>query len=309
MCAEVPMNRFALLLLAFQMSCLLAAPALQADFRQDMAQADLLHKHGAHEELRALLDAELARSADGGEQAEIYWRLARAWLNLGDQAEEKGAKGEALLAYFAKGEELAQKGIDADPNNHMVYYWKSAASGRWGQVKGIFNALAKAKPMRDLLHKALVLKPDHADSYYVLGQLYEQVPGAPLSFGDKDWAVSLGRKAVDLRELQVRAGEEEGLVYDYYTQLANHLWERNWSAAKRQKAQPGKAAEYAARTDPMEKNSYYEGTLTLKNLSDREEARELVAWTVGELQALPRRTQKEEDDLKKALQVQAGWKK
>jgi tetratricopeptide (TPR) repeat protein len=298
------MRRFALLLLA----SLLAAPALRADFQQDMAQADLLHKHGAHEEARALLEADLARAANGREQAEIYWRLARAWLNLGDQAEDKGVKGDALLAFFARGEELAQKGIEADPGNPLGYYWKSATVGRWGQVKGILNALAKAKPMRDLLHKALTLRPDHADSYYVLGQLFEQVPGG-ISFGDKDWAVSLGRKAVDLRELQVREGREEELVYDYYTELAKHLWERNWSVAKRQKEQPRKAAEYAARTDPMEKNSYYEGTLTLKDLSDREEARQLVAWTVGQLQALPRRTQGEEDDLQEALEVQAGWKK
>jgi tetratricopeptide (TPR) repeat protein len=298
------MRRFALLLLA----SLLAAPVLRADFQQDMAQADLLHKHGAHEEARTLLEADLARAANGREQAEIYWRLARAWLNLGDQAEDKGVKGDALLAFFARGEELAQKGIEADPGNPLAYYWKSATVGRWGQVKGILNALAKAKPMRDLLHKALTLRPDHADSYYVLGQLFEQVPGG-ISFGDKDWAVSLGRKAVDLRELQVREGREEELVYDYYTELAKHLWERNWSAAKRQKEQSRKAAEYAARTDPMEKNSYYEGTLTLKDLSDREEARELVAWTVGQLQALPRRTQGEEDDLQEALEVQAGWKK
>jgi tetratricopeptide (TPR) repeat protein len=298
------MKLFALLLLA----SLLSTPALRADFQQEMAQADLLHKHDAHEEARAFLEAGLARAADGREQAEIYWRLARAWLNLGDQAEDKGAKGEALLAFFAEGEELAQKGIDADPGNHLAYYWKSATSGRWGQVKGILNALSKAKPMRNLLQKALALRPDHADSYYVLGQLYEQVPGG-ISFGDKDWAVSLGRKAVDLRAAQVRAGEEEELVYDYYTELAKHLWERNWSSGKRQKEQAKKAAPYAAKTDPMEKNCYYEGSVSLKNLSDREEARELLGWAVGELQALPRRTQGEEDDLEEALEVQAGWKK
>jgi tetratricopeptide (TPR) repeat protein len=308
MCPEVPMNRFALLLLALQMICLLAAPALQADFRQDMAQADLLHKHDAHEEVRGLLEAGLARATDGRQQAEIYWRLARAWLNLGDQAEDRGAKGDALLAFFARGEELAQKGIDADPENHLTYYWKSATTGRWGQVKGILNALFKAKPMRDLLQKALVLRPDHADSYYVLGQLFEQVPGG-LSFGDKDWAVSLGRKAADLRAVQVRAGEEEELVYDYYTELAKHLWERNWSQGRRQKEQAKKAAQYAANSDPMEKNCYYEGSLTLEDLSDREEARKLLDWTVGELEALPRRTQSEEDDLQEALELQAGWKK
>jgi tetratricopeptide (TPR) repeat protein len=299
------MKRCAFLLLV----SLLAAPGLLADFQQDMAQADLLHKHDAHEEARVLLEAGLDRAAGGREQAEIYWRLARAWLNLGDQAEDRGVKGDALLAFFAKGEELAQKGIEADPGNYLPYYWKSATAGRWGQVKGILNALFKAKPMRDLLQQALALQPDHADSYYVLGQLYEQVPGSPISFGDKDWAVSLGRKAADLRSLQVRAGEEEELAYDYYTELAKHLWERNWSAAKRQKEQAKKAAQYAARTDPLEKNRYYEGALPLKDLSDREEARELLSWTVHELQALPRRTQGEEDDLQEALEVQAGWKK
>ncbi len=79
------MKRFALLPLAF----LLAAPALLADFPQEMAQADLLHKHDAHEEARTMLEAVLGREAGGREQAEIYWRLARAWLNLGDQAEGK----------------------------------------------------------------------------------------------------------------------------------------------------------------------------------------------------------------------------
>jgi tetratricopeptide (TPR) repeat protein len=299
------MKRLTVLLLV----SLLAVPALLADFRQDMAQADLLHKHDAHEEARAFLEAALSRAASGQEKAEIYWRLARAWLNLGDQAEDRGTKGDALLAYFAKGEELAQQGIDADPGNHLAYYWKSATAGRWGQVKGILNSLFKAKPMRELLKKAVAIAPEHADSYYVLGQLFEQVPGSPLSFGDKDWAVSLGRKAADLRAVQVKAGLEDELVYDYYTELAKHLRERNWNAAKRQKEQAAKAAHYAAKTDPMEKNCYYEGTLTLKNISDREEAQELLAWTVGELQALPRRTQGEEDDLKEALETQSGWKK
>ncbi len=302
------MKRFALLL-ALALSSLLAAPALLADFLQDMAQADLLHKHDAHEEVRGLLESVLARTTDGREQAEIYWRLARAWLNLGDNAEDQGVKGDALLAFFAKGSELSQQGIDANPDNPLPYFWKSATLGRWGQVKGILNALAKARPMRDLLHKALTLKPDHADSYYVLGQLYEQVPGAPVSFGDKDWAVSLGRKAVDLRAAQVRTGEEDQIYYDYYTELAKHLWERNWQTAKRQKEQAKKAAQYEAKSDPMEKNCYYEGSLPLKDQSDREEARELLSWTIGELQALPRRSKSDEGDLQEALGVQADWKK
>lgn len=285
-----------------------AVPALRADLQADLARVDQLHEQGEHEAAKKLLEGALRQAADGRQKAEVYWRLARVELNLGDQAEDRGEKGEQLLAYYANAEELAQKGIDADPASYLSYFWKSANAGRWGQVKGIMNALAKAKIMRDLLHAALMINPEHADSYYVLGQLFEQVPGS-ISFGDKDWAVSLGRKAVGLRDAQVRAGKEKELVFDYYTQLAKHLWERNWSASKRQKEQARKAAEYAAKSDPLEKNAYYEGSLTLKNLSDREEARELIAWTIRQLESLAGRTPGQEDDLKEARETQAGWRK
>ena len=44
---------------------------------------------------------------------------------------------------------------------------------------------------------AVRLKPDFANAYYGLGLLYASLPGWPLSFGNKDYAVSLLRKAVD----------------------------------------------------------------------------------------------------------------
>ncbi len=299
------MKRLTVLLLV----SLIAAPLLLADFQELLAEADLLHKQDEYEQSRTFLEASLGEAAGGQEESQLYWRLARAWLNLGDQAEDKGVKGEALLAYFAKGEELAQKAIELDPNDYLAYYWKCANIGRWGQIKGIFNALGKAKPMRDLLQKTLSIRPDHSDSYYVLGQLYEQVPGPPLSFGDKDWAVSLGRKSVDLRAEQVSAGQEEELNYDFYTELGKHLRDRNWSVARRLKEQKKKEAPYAAKSDPMEKNFYYEAAVTLKDVSDRQEARELVSWAVQQMQDLPQRTRSQEDDLKEAQELLPAWKK
>ena len=53
--------------------------------------------------------------------------------------------------------------------------------------------------------KALAANPDRSDAYYVLGQLYRELPGV-ISFGNVDAAVSFGRKAVDLREAQVKSG-------------------------------------------------------------------------------------------------------
>jgi tetratricopeptide (TPR) repeat protein len=280
---------------------------LPADVSAALAKVDGLHEEGAYEQCRDLLQPALSQASGGAEKAEVLWRLARAWLNIGEQAEERGAPTEELLPYYEKGESLAVQATEADPRNPLGYYWESANMGKWGQTRGIMNALGKARPMRDLLQKALSLDPEHADSYYVLGQLYEQVPGFPISFGDKVYAVSLGRKSVDLREAQVRSGREKQIVYDYYTELAKHLWERNWNAARRSREQPKMASSYRSASDPMEKNFYYEGTVTLRSMSDREEALEVLKKGIRDLEALGRRTKSQNDDLKEARELLASW--
>jgi tetratricopeptide (TPR) repeat protein len=285
----------------------LGLPVLLADIAEIAAKADQLHEQELYDQVRNFLEVSLGQAKTGQERAELDWRLARAWLNLGDQAEDQGITGSELLAFFEQGQANAQAAIDEDPSNHLGYYWLSANIGRWGQIKGILNSLFKAKPMRDLLQKAVALKPDHADSYYVLGQLYEQVPGFPLSFGDKDFAVSLGRKSVDLHSQQVQAGIEKELNYDFYTELAKHLWERNFTAAKRQQEQKRNLAKYNAATDPMEKNFYYEAVVTLQPVADRVEARQLISWVISGLEQIPNRDDGQEDDLKEAQEVQAGW--
>ena len=287
---------------------LIIVPLGMADFHEILDRVDQLHEAEDYEQTKSLIESSLAEAKNGAEKAELYWRLARAWLNLGDEAEDSGTAGEALLAYFESGEAEAQKAIDADPNNHLGYYWKSANIGRWGQVKGILNSLFKAKPMRDLLQQAVAVEPEHADSYYVLGQLFEQVPGFPVSFGDKDYAVSLGRKSVDLHEQQVRAGIEEEIDYDFYTEMAKHLWERNYSDSRRAREQGKKESKYRSTQDPMEKNFYYEAVVSLKDTSDREEALELINWVIRELQNLPERTDSQDDDLKEAREVLETWK-
>ena len=285
---------------------LIVVALAMADFQETLDKVDQLHEEEAYAQTKNLIESSLSEAKSGAEKAELHWRLARAWLNLGDEAEDSGTGGEALLAFFESGEAEAQKAIQADANNHLGYYWKSANIGRWGQVKGILNSLFKAKPMRDLLQQAVAVEPEHADSYYVLGQLFEQVPGS-VSFGDKDFAVSLGRKSLDLHERQVKAGIEDKINYDFYTEMAKHLWERNYTAARRGREQGRKKKKYQSISDPMEKNFYYEAAVTLKNMSDREEALELINWAIGELKGLSGRTDSQDDDLKEAEEVLESW--
>jgi len=278
-----------------------------ADIVQVAEEADAMHDKGMFVEARNLLLDSVAGASGGKEQAELYWRAARETLELGDIAEKDKKPQADVLAVFLEGEGYADKAISADPRNDLAYYWKSSNIGRWGQVKGILNSLFKAGPMKDLLVKVLSINPDRTDAYYVLGQLYRELPGWPVSFGSIDAAVSLGRKAVDLRQSQVQAGTEKELVYNFSTELAKTLHKRNLSSAARSAEQKNRAAKLAAASAPLDKGSYYEATVSLQDMSDREEAKVLAEWVVTECGKLPSLSAGQAKDLQKAKDVLKGW--
>ena len=169
-------------------------PALYADINDVLADADRLDKEGDYEAEKSLLLSSLSQATTSYQIADLNWRLSRATLMIGDTKKRAGAQPPVVVPIFEEGESYADVSI---ANNQKIpdgYFWKAANIGLWGQARGIFESLAKAAPMRDLLHQAVQIQDDHADSYNVLGQLYEQVPGWPFSFGNPDYAVSLGRR-------------------------------------------------------------------------------------------------------------------
>lgn len=233
------------------------------------------------------------------ERAEIYWRLARDVLSDADDQKTAGASSGTLLTLYQKGEAYADQAIAADATNPKGYYWKASNIGRWGQTKGILSSLAKAGPMRALLEKSGRLNPGQGDVWFVLGQLYEQVPTV-ISFGNAVWAVSLGRKGLDARKAEVAAGIERDIPADYYVQLARHLVKRDWSAARRVQEHGGQAQRFNSISDVIDKNNYYEGSLELASVSDKDEARLLLRQVIGQLQGKANRSQKDNSDLKNA---------
>ena len=278
-----------------------------AEIEEIIKRADRLYEVERHEDSIEYLLQSMDRVKLKRDRAELYWRLARATLNIGDRREKEGASTDELLEIFEKGQQYAEQSIEHDPKNHFGHYWKSANIGRWGQTKGILDSLFKAGPMRDLLKRAVELNPDHSQSYNVLGQLYEQVPGFPLSFGNVDFSVSLGRKACDLLAVQYRMGLEKELDYDLYTELAKHLYARNWASTKREREQERKRSRYNSIRHPFEKNLYYEGAIELEDISDREEALKLIRWVIAELEKISPRKVSQNDDLKEAKETLAGW--
>lgn len=278
------------------------------DINEDLKKADALHDAFKYTEENTLLLSLLNKAQGNKEKADVYWRLARVTLYLGDESEDAGDPKKETLSIFEKGEEYADKAIELDPDNHLAYYWKSGNIGRWGQVKGILNALFKAKPMKELLVQAITINPNHSDSFHVLGELYDELPGFPVSFGSMDHAVSLARKCITLHEKDRAEGREPKKKHGYYIKLAKHLYKRGWDAEKRKDKQADKKKKYGKEKDILKKNFFFEGTVPIKNMSDREEANEIMDKIIAELEGISRRNKTQNDDLKDAKEIKEGWK-
>lgn len=277
---------------------LLAVPALYAQDADTLAQADELLEEERPEEALALLEGYSGN-------AEVYWRRAQATLIIGDQRKDAGASDAELLDIFARGESFADQAIAANPRLPEGYYWKSANIGRWGQTRGVLNSLFRAPDMRDLLEQAIGIDPNHADSYFVLAQLYAKVPGL-ISFGDTAYAVSLGRRAVELMEAEVASGERDEPSEAYYVELASHLIDRGWNERRRNRSMSGIRNNYRSAATPLQRGYYYEGSLSLPSRSDQAEAREILQATIRRLERKRDRLPSETRRLDQARELLAG---
>ena len=287
---------------------IVAVASVHGDLAETMRRMDALDDEGKHLQAFQALEAVLvmAPESDGRTKAEILWRLARASMYLGGEAERRGATEAELLSYYETGERYGQMAIDSDPTSFQSYFWKAGNAGRWGQTKGVLSALAKAFEMRKLLSQAMELNPDDRGPYLVLGLLFDEVPGPPIGFGNTEYAVSLGRKAVDLMERVVKDGVEDRPEYDYYTELAKHLYKRNWGVDRRARSVAENRSRLAAASDALSRGCFYESSVPIPAISDREEARALARKAVDGLTALPERTLSEEDTLREALDMLAA---
>lgn len=292
--------------LALTLVLFVALPVfVSAQFASELERVDEIIDAEDPEAAMRALEALEGDAESGTERAEVYWRMASATLMRGDQAKDGGAGEEELLSIFERGEEYGRQAIDEDPSNPLGYYWKSANIGRWGQTKGILNSLFRAPDMRDLLTEAVTRDPEHADSYYVLGQLYAKVPSV-VSFGNVEYAVSLGRLSVDLMEEEVRRGDRDELVESFYVQLASHLIDRDWNRRKRERNVPEFANDYRNATSPIERGFYYEGTVSIPRADDADEAEEILDGVIGRLERISSPTPSERRQLEEARELKNG---
>ena len=247
-----------------------------------LEESDELYDAERYDRTVQVLERALSSASSDSQRAEVYWRLSRVQLGIGDELRDEEGDDDAAMEVYDRGMDYGDQAIDADASNNLGYYWKASNLGRWGETRGILSSLRQAGPMRDLLEQSIQRDPDHAESYYVLGLLYARVPGGLISFGNTDYAVSLGRKAVDLHLADVRAGEEE-LYYPIRFELASHLIDRDWNRRKRGREQASKRREHERADGILEQSFYYEGTVDTPPVDDEEEARRILEDVIDEL--------------------------
>lgn len=259
--------------------------AVFAQFSAGLEEVDDLLDAEEPDRAISVLETLEGDAAAAAERAEVYWRFSAATLMRGDQRDAAGAGDDELLAIYEAGEQYGQDAISADAGNHLGYYWTSANIGRWGQIKGVMNSLFRAPDMRDLLTEAVTQEPDHAESYYVLGQLYAKVPGI-VSFGNTEYAVSLARKSVDLMEAEVRSGERDEATESFYVQLASHLIDRDWNGRQRSRKLSGIRDEYSDANTPIERGFYYEGAISVDDVDDAREAETILRDVIRDIESV-----------------------
>lgn len=271
----------------------------------DLTRIDSMQEQGFLEQAIRLIESTVPEVRDPVEKAELLWRHSRIVLVLADNRGNNGGTKEELLALYQRGVESADKAIENNPNCFEAYFFKASNLGRWGQTRGIFEALSQADVMRENLVRSLQINPDFGLSWYVLGMLYEQIPGGILSFGNVPFSVSMARKSIDVMKEQIRKGNRENIRYDFYTELAGHLYKRNWPQPLRKRKQAVMRKEYYAHKDVFDKNCYYEGVVDIPHLSDREEAEKILSWVLDSLKRKSDLTKQEREDLDKALSLEA----
>ena len=263
--------------------CILLSLSILPASPKVVQEAEELLEQQRIEDAIELVEESLQYETSSRNKAELYALLSKFTLHKAARLNMDGGRKNTILALYSEGEKLADKAVQLDPTNHLAYFWRGSNAGMWGKLKGVFAALDRVEDMRNDFVRTVELEPGFSFAWFSLGQMYRMVPGGIISFGNDDYAVSLGRKAIDTMKLELKDGKIERLRYDYYVQLAISLHKRNWNKRKRQDEMNDKFMAYHGSSDIMEKAYNYEGSITIPELADRQEAEKILSDILTEL--------------------------
>ncbi|XP_019790858.2 regulator of microtubule dynamics protein 3 [Tursiops truncatus] len=149
-----------------------------------LQQADELRQgseQGKREGLQLLLNNKLAH----GNQQDFLWRLARAYSDMCELAEEAGEK----RSYALSGKEAAEAALERGNENAECHQWYAVLCGQLAEHEGIQRRIQSGFSFKEHVDKAIALKPENPMAYFLLGRWCYQV--SHLSWLEKKTATAL----------------------------------------------------------------------------------------------------------------------
>lgn len=150
----------------------------------------------------------LEASALSPKSYEIYWRISRCYVDIGEHYPantdvEKAKQEQTYKTAYA----YADSAVKINPTGSMGYTRRAIANGRIALFKGIWENVGLVKQTKADLDKAIELDKKNATAYYVLGRTNMKVSEKskivrwPLGLGwaNLDDAVKNYEKAISLR--------------------------------------------------------------------------------------------------------------
>lgn len=273
-----------------------------------LEEIDELHEYDQHGEIFELIERHSSSSLTDEEQAQLEWRRSRSLLSDTDLRHRNGELSDREARdLLEEGEEAGRQALELDDDIAEAHFWTGSNIGLEGQIRGVLRALTSAGSVRDFAVDAIALDSELKEAYYLLGILHRELPGGLISFGNDAYAVSLGRKAVDLHDSEYEAGSVPFRYFDFYLDLAESLWERNWSERRRNNRRSSIASDHSSADGAFERATYYEGTIDMPNTSDREEAQDIVRQTREWLQEMSEMNTRQRLALERAEELLEDW--
>ncbi len=165
--------------------CLAALPPLSAQTAADsIRQGD--EYYAKFDDAQALQEYLKAATAEP-ENYEALWKTARAYYDVADQMEPKGAPALAeQRKNYSEAMNYARRAIKADPNGTWGHFFLSAAWGRYVLTQGKKEQVSASKQIRAEIDKAIAADPNNDLAWHALAlwqRRMAEIGGAQRFFG------------------------------------------------------------------------------------------------------------------------------
>jgi len=209
---------YTVMFLTLVLGTLPAMTASGATLQELITQADSLYaEHQTQATLQVLQQAE----AMDGNDADVLWRMARAYYDRGVMAPEKQKE-----AAFEQCEQYARKAVQADPQNEKGHLWLAIGVGKVALERGGKEKVDLSREVKEQAEKAIQLNPNDYQPYHVLARWNYEVAtlswvlkaAAKIVYGGLPPAsvsesVTLFKKAIQLNPTEVNNHLQLAKVY------------------------------------------------------------------------------------------------